>query len=158
MSILILMCWTQTQFHVKQLATQAYQLWDQLEEVTNESNSGRKPSDSQESMISSGAQARQVSWLHRNRYLQCSSINVDQQQQHLWFCRSCSSKRCYYVLDPEYTIRWSLRLAELERLLGLSGLVFGHAAYVLFRITKGLMCMLNYTWNRRLDVFSILIK
>jgi len=56
MSILILMCWTQTQFHVKQLATQAYQLWDQLEEVTNESNSGRKPSDSQESMISSGAQ------------------------------------------------------------------------------------------------------
>ncbi|KAG2578348.1 protein SAR DEFICIENT 1-like [Panicum virgatum] len=46
----------QQRFHVKQLATQAYQLWDQLEEVTNESSLGRKPSDSQESMISSGAQ------------------------------------------------------------------------------------------------------
>ncbi|CAL5002601.1 unnamed protein product [Urochloa decumbens] len=55
-------------FHVKHLATQAYQLWDQLEEVTNEipldankslipsSSSGRHPSDSQESMISSGSQ------------------------------------------------------------------------------------------------------
>ncbi|CAO2188859.1 unnamed protein product [Urochloa humidicola] len=56
-------------FHVKHLATQAYQLWDQLEEVTNEmpldankillipsSSSGRQPSDSQESMISSGTQ------------------------------------------------------------------------------------------------------
>nr|CAB3502492.1 unnamed protein product [Digitaria exilis] len=55
-------------FHVKQLATQAYKLWDKLEEVTNEmplaatkclnplSNSGRRPSDSQESIISSGSQ------------------------------------------------------------------------------------------------------
>ncbi|CAL5011938.1 unnamed protein product [Urochloa decumbens] len=56
-------------FHVKHLAIQAYQLWDQLEEVTNEmpvdankslliasSSSGRQPSDSQESMISSGSQ------------------------------------------------------------------------------------------------------
>ncbi|OEL32516.1 Calmodulin-binding protein 60 C [Dichanthelium oligosanthes] len=54
--------------HVEQLAAQAYQLWDQLEEVINEmapaankillpsSNSGRQPSDSQESMISSGSQ------------------------------------------------------------------------------------------------------
>ncbi|RCV30801.1 hypothetical protein SETIT_6G125000v2 [Setaria italica] len=52
-------------FHVKHLATQAYQLWDQLEEVTTEMphaanksliQSGRQPSDSQESMISSGSQ------------------------------------------------------------------------------------------------------
>nr|CAB3482779.1 unnamed protein product [Digitaria exilis] len=55
-------------FHVKQLATQAYKLWDKLEEVTTEmpfaatkclnplSNSGRRPTDSQESIISSGSQ------------------------------------------------------------------------------------------------------
>ncbi|GJN16472.1 hypothetical protein PR202_gb03463 [Eleusine coracana subsp. coracana] len=55
--------------HVKQLATQAYQQWDQLEEVASEmplaaiktfipiSNSGREGSESQGSMISSGCQS-----------------------------------------------------------------------------------------------------
>ncbi|XP_062196088.1 protein SAR DEFICIENT 1-like [Phragmites australis] len=55
-------------FQVKQLAIQAYQQWDQLEEVVNEmpftankslipaSNSGWERSESQESMISSGSQ------------------------------------------------------------------------------------------------------
>lgn len=53
---------------MKQLATQAYQQWDQLEEVASEmplaairtfiptSNSGWEGSDSQDSMISSGTQ------------------------------------------------------------------------------------------------------
>lgn len=61
---------------MKQLATQAYQLWDQLEEVANEmplaanksfvptSNSGREPSESQGSMISSGSQ--------NAKYLDCT--------------------------------------------------------------------------------------
>ncbi|KAK3123268.1 hypothetical protein QOZ80_8AG0627630 [Eleusine coracana subsp. coracana] len=55
--------------HVKQLATQAYQQWDQLEEVASEmpltaiktfiprSNSGREGSESEGSMISSGSQS-----------------------------------------------------------------------------------------------------
>ena len=61
---------------MKQLATQAYLLWDQLEEVANEmplaanksfvptSNSGREPSESQGSMISSGSQ--------NAKYLDCT--------------------------------------------------------------------------------------
>ncbi|XP_062192404.1 protein SAR DEFICIENT 1-like [Phragmites australis] len=58
----------QQMFQVKQLAIQAYQQWDQLEEMANEmplaanksliptSNSDWEPSESQESMISSGSQ------------------------------------------------------------------------------------------------------